>query len=203
MVIGERRSGALSSCDDCTATTVMNGPGFISEIKPPASPADTRRGEDYRGMKLSAQQFADLAASFSWAEPPAGSDAQACGMRERRRGTRLELQSVCKIMPVVDGRRATEAIQVDVCDFSARGIAILHQTAMQVGDQFVTELPRQGGGRVQLLCRVANVRQVSGESYRIGAEFICSVQPELRSPGGADGVSDLREVQRIRQSMLG
>ena len=147
-------------------------------------------------MKLSAEQFAELAQSF---QKDNGDSADACG-QERRRGSRLELRARCKIMPVVGGKR-TSAVEVDVCDFSARGMAFPYAKPMNCGDQFVTELPRQGGGKVQLLCSVANVQQLSPESYRIGAEFICSVQPDR--DGSPDVVGQLREVQRIRQSLLG
>jgi hypothetical protein len=145
-------------------------------------------------MKLSAEQFAELAASFT-------SGDQASDTRERRRAARIELHARVKIIPVIAGRRL-EPVLVEVYDFSARGICFLHATAMTVGDQFVTELPRQGGGRVQLLCSVANVQKVSPPAYRIGAEFICSVQPDAR-PISDEGGADVREVQRIRQSMLG
>ncbi len=139
-------------------------------------------------MKLSAEQFAELAASFN---------GQASTTRhERRRAARLELQTQVKVTPHLAGAHKAP-IYVAVCDFSARGISFLYPAAMTVGQQFVTELPRKTGGFVELLCTALHSRLVSKSLFRIGAEFTCTVSGGWRPDGG-----DNQEMNRISRSML-
>ncbi|HEY1629068.1 MAG TPA: PilZ domain-containing protein [Tepidisphaeraceae bacterium] len=140
-------------------------------------------------MKLSAEQFAELAASFN---------AKASTTEhERRRAQRMELQANIKITPVQAGTRLN-ATHVMVCDFSARGIAFLHTTAMTPGQQFVAELPRNGGGVVELLCTIMHCTDVGTNAFRIGAEFTCTLQTEPRHIPH----DDAKELKRIRESLL-
>lgn len=141
-------------------------------------------------MRLSAEQFAELAASF---EGYAETETE-----ERRRAPRLELQTRIRITPTEFGDRLPP-VDVTVCDFSARGIAFLQPTPMQPGQQFVTTLPRKHGGSVELLCTVAHCTQVSNQLHRIGAEFTCTLSPASPQPSEAD----VQEMARIRKSMLG
>jgi c-di-GMP-binding flagellar brake protein YcgR len=141
-------------------------------------------------MKLSAEQFAELAASFNAKESPTEHD--------RRRAARMELQANIKITPVQSGKRLS-AMHVMVCDFSARGIAFIHTVAMTAGQQFVAELPRSsGGGAIELLCTVAHCSEVGRNAYRIGAEFTCSLQTNPKHTPKEDA----DELKRIRESML-
>src|SRR5690242_943633 len=116
-------------------------------------------------MKLSAEQFAELASSFGALDP-----AQK---HERRRATRLELHARVTITPVVAGKRG-EPLQVAICDFSARGISFLHEKAVNAGQQFITQLPRKSGGIVHFLCTVMHSKPVSDKVFRVGAEFTCT-----------------------------
>src|SRR4051794_25940173 len=110
-------------------------------------------------MKLSAEQFAELAASF-------GGNGDGAETHEKRRAARLELQARVQIVPIISGH-PPPPVDVDVCDFSIRGLSFLNATAMNPGDQFITELPRQSGGRVRLLCTVANSRPAPQRGFRI------------------------------------
>jgi hypothetical protein len=140
-------------------------------------------------MKLSAEQFAELAASFNAKASPTEHD--------RRRAARMELQANIKITPVQSGKRLG-AMHVMVCDFSARGIAFIHTVAMTAGHQFVAELPRSGGGAIELLCTVAHCAEAGHNAYRIGAEFTCSLQTNPKHTPNEDA----DELKRIRESML-
>jgi hypothetical protein len=140
-------------------------------------------------MKLSAEQFAELAASFN---------AKASTTEhDRRRAARMELQANIKIMPVL-GEGRLGAIHVMVSDFSARGIAFLHTSAMTQGQQFVAELPRTSGGTIELLCTVMHCGTIGHNAYRVGAEFTCSLQNDPKHIPS----DDANELKRIRESML-
>ncbi|HMB96777.1 MAG TPA: PilZ domain-containing protein [Tepidisphaeraceae bacterium] len=140
-------------------------------------------------MKLSAEQFAELAATFNAKASPTEHD--------RRRAARMELQANIKITPIHSGNRLS-AMHVIVSDFSARGIAFLHATPMPLGQQFITELPRKSGGVVELLCTVAHCSIIGHNAYRVGAEFTCALQTDPKHIPA----NDPRELQRIKESML-
>lgn len=114
-------------------------------------------------MKLSAEQFAEITASFG--------GQQAARTHDRRRAARLELQANVKITQIVSGQ-SHDPIFVTISDFSARGIGFIHCAEMTPGQQFVIELPRRTGGRVELLCTVIHCREVAPRTFCIGAEFI-------------------------------
>jgi hypothetical protein len=140
-------------------------------------------------MKLSSEQFAELTSSFNAHETPR--------KHERRRAARLELQSRVHISPIVDGEKLPPTL-VTVCDFSARGMAFLHNGNLPAGQQFITELPRRSGGTVELLCTVVHCRPSTSTLYCIGAEFTCTLQPGSKRPAAEDS----GEVDRIRETIL-
>jgi hypothetical protein len=143
-------------------------------------------------MKLSAEQFAELASSFGAVE--------SAQKHERRRATRMELHARVTISTIVESKRS-DSLQVAICDFSARGISFLHPKPMTAGQQFVTQLPRQAGGNVHLLCTVKHCRPVGddGKLFRVGAEFTCTINAPLGSP---DDSAIEQQISRIRDSML-
>jgi hypothetical protein len=120
-------------------------------------------------MKLSAEQFRELASSFGDGEPTQEK-------RERRRAARLELNAKLTITPVIGGRRRAP-LSVSVADFSVRGFSFLHSAEMAPGSQFVTELPRKSGGTAHLLCTIRRSEPANGLGFRIGAEFTRSLPP--------------------------
>ncbi len=143
-------------------------------------------------MKLSAEQFADLTASFK-------PDAQQPRQHERRRAARLALEARVIVRLLGDGK-LSGPIGVGIHDFSSRGIAILHKTALVKGSQFVVELQRQSGGCVSMLCTVMHCRQVQPHCYKVGAEFTCVL---AQHPGStpAPEMADA-ELKRLRDSVL-
>lgn len=140
-------------------------------------------------MKLSAEQYADLLSSF-----------EECDTRrfDNRKAARVELKARIKIIPMIDGE-PREPVHVMTCDFSARGISFIHGSEMRPGQQFITELPRKSGGTAELLCVVKRCKELGSDSFRIAAEFDCAVSSSTRT----DPAQDARDVQRIRESMLG
>lgn len=139
-------------------------------------------------MKLSAEQFAELEATFK----PQGSPRRL----DRRRANRTDLRARIRITPIAAGEQL-ESFEVMVCDFSARGIAFLHSTPMVDSDQFITQLPRRSGGSVQLLCTVMHCVEISADEFRIGADFT-STTPVT---GQEDGTSTIG-TRRTKESML-
>jgi len=140
-------------------------------------------------MKLSAEQFAELASTFN--------GVASSGKFDRRRANRMDLNARIKITPIASGQRMEE-MNVMACDFSARGVAFLNNTALPAGAQFITELPRRSGGTVQFLCTIMHSEAVGGSMFRIGSEFTCTLQPAPQT----SAADDQREMKRIRESML-
>src|SRR6188508_2661765 len=97
-------------------------------------------------MKLSAEQFADLAASFAPAD-------RARANRERRRAPRLELSASLAVRVLKDDRLG-RAVTAQVTDFSSRGLAIFYPARLEPGGRFVVQLARQSGGVAVMLCTV-------------------------------------------------
>ena len=75
-------------------------------------------------MKLSAEQFAELASTFGSQESPVRHD--------RRRANRMDLRAKIRITPIISGQRL-DTLEVMACDFSARGIAFLNPAPLQSG----------------------------------------------------------------------
>jgi hypothetical protein len=143
-------------------------------------------------MKLTAEQFADLAASF---QP----DRAATTEHERRRAARLELDAHVNIRMLVDAKPAAQT-SVQIHDFSSRGIAIHYRTPLPHGSQFIVELQRQSSGCVSMLCTVMHCRQLQPNCYKIGAEFTCVLAEHPGSEPSPEVVD--AELKRIRESML-
>jgi c-di-GMP-binding flagellar brake protein YcgR len=143
-------------------------------------------------MRLSAEQFAELAASFDARQP--------VRTHERRRAARLELHARLTIVPISD-EQPQDPVKVAVCDFSARGIAILYHAQMVCGQQFVAHMPRKDGvGCVSLLCTVRHCHSSGPDYYRVGAEFTCVLPTGQLSH--ADPLETAQQMKRIRESML-
>jgi hypothetical protein len=141
-------------------------------------------------MKLSAEQFADLAASF---EP----ESRARPRQERRRAPRLELSASLSVRVLKD-EQLGRAVTVQVEDFSARGLAILHPARLEPGSRFVVQLARQSGGVAVMLCTVMHARRVGDEVFRIGAEFTCQLGEHPGGHAPADEVD--AQLRRLRDS---
>jgi hypothetical protein len=112
----------------------------------------------------------------------------------------MDLQARIKITPVTAGK-SQGALAVTICDFSARGISFVDETRMEIGQQFILELPRREGGPVSLLCTVMHVKPVGNDIHRMGAEFTCGVQSSAQHKDTSS--SESPEARRIRASMLG
>src|SRR4051794_19969695 len=100
-------------------------------------------------MKLSAEQFAQLAATFNAQEGP--------HQHERRRAARMDLAARVTITPIHAGHKLAP-MQVTISDFSARGVAFTDPVEMELGRQFILELPRREGGSACLLCTVMHLK---------------------------------------------
>lgn len=139
-------------------------------------------------MKLSAEQFAELAASFN-ATPTKGN-------HERRRAARMDLQARIQIHPMVDGVRQS-GVPVVVSNFSARGLSFISPKSIEAGTQFITALPRKGGGNIEMLCTVVHSHHAGPNAWRVGVEFTCA------APVNPTGKDDADEMKRISASMMG
>ena len=134
-------------------------------------------------MRLTAEQFAHLASTF-------GAAAVESGQQERRRASRIQLDA--KIRISADDTSGQQ--EVTACDYSARGISILRQTPMLVGSQFITYLPIKHGGQTALLCTVATCKRDADAMFKIGAEFVCVVNPS--------NLANDEQAKKLSQSMF-
>ena len=141
-------------------------------------------------MKLSAEQFADLAASFA---PP---DRARSG-KERRRAPRLELAASLAVRVLRD-EQLGRPVTAPVSDFSSRGLAVLYPARLEPGSRFVVQLARQSGGVAVMLCTVMHARRVSDELFRIGAEFTCQLGEHPGQHAPSDEVH--AQLRRLRES---
>jgi hypothetical protein len=137
-------------------------------------------------MKLSAEQYRELAASFGLCESGQG--------HERRRAGRVALNASATCSLIDDGQ-VGEPRCVQVKDFSPRGLGIIVPEMMHPGSQFVLTLARQSGGNVSILCTVAQCRPCD-QGFLIGAELTCTLPSRTIIPDDDD-------LDRVRRSVLG
>ena len=140
-------------------------------------------------MHLSAKQFAEIVERLE-------ADALAACFpgHDKRRAPRVAMKNRATIVPYVEGV-AGKGVGVEVRDFSARGIRFLHPAQLANGEQFVLELPQQGGDPVSILCTVMHCRRTEEGPHSIGAEFTCVLR-KSKAP------SERLDRDRIRQSIL-
>src|SRR5690349_10733385 len=104
-------------------------------------------------MRLSAEQFAEFVSVLDNLKSPAA-------QQDKRRSARMELQAQVPIAFISDDEPARPAV-VCIRAFSARGIAILHDHALPMGQQFIVELRRLKGRSISLLCTIVHSRPLA------------------------------------------
>jgi c-di-GMP-binding flagellar brake protein YcgR len=148
-------------------------------------------------MKLSAEQFADLVASFPGSVKPAE-------RHERRRAARIELRAHVTIR-MLNGQALSEPSTVTAINFSPRGLGLLLDEPLAAGTNFVTELHRKSGGSVLFLCSVMHCRPAPGEKFQAGVEFTCVLRQGAAHSQAGDasaGPEASEELKRVRASVL-
>jgi hypothetical protein len=140
-------------------------------------------------MRLSAEQFAEFVSVLDNLKSPAAD-------HDKRRSARMELQAQVPITFISDGEPARGCL-ISVRDFSSRGIAILHEAALPIGQQFIVELRRLKGRSISLLCTVMHSRPTAEGKHNVGAEFTCVLQ----NPSCQINESG-HELSRIQKSVL-
>ena len=115
---------------------------------------------------------------------------------ENRRTPRIEYRAKAQIYPCVNGQ-LSRPVEVQLQDFSHRGLCFHYKSQLNRGEQFLFKLPRADGGSTSVLCTVAHCRRSSDQEYRIGVEFTCIVRTE-----GTCIVPPSGDVERIRKSIL-
>ena len=145
-------------------------------------------------MHLSAKQFVEILSGL-------GNDARDPSFAEhdKRRAPRARLNIRVSIIPDFTGE-GVGPLEVEMRDFSSRGIRLLHSRSLPRGGQFVLELPQTGGDPVRILCSIVHCRQTPEGLFSIGAEFTCALRAGKRPESAAPTSAGERE--RIRQSIL-
>ncbi len=140
-------------------------------------------------MNLASEQFAEIVAVMD--------RSVMGGKTDQRRAGRMEQHRRISIQPMVD-EKPGQAVEVELLDFSTRGIGVLHTHAMACGEQFITRMERPGKPAVELLCTVAHSRPAGEGKHKIGAEFTCLISAATK---GTKKSSDT-EADRIRRKMF-
>ena len=116
-------------------------------------------------MNLSADQIAELVQGMSnaWGDKKPS---------DQRRAPRVHYRGRITIVPHSAGVREG-AIEVEVIDFSQRGLCVSSATALPNGKQFTAHFPSKAAGAVIVLCNVIHCRPLRNGIFNIGAEFVC------------------------------
>lgn len=136
-------------------------------------------------MQLSAELFAQIVNSLN--------RGGACRIPEGRRAPRVQQRHNIMVARVVDGQEQPPQLVV-LRDFSARGLCILFPQRLAIGSQLIARFARSEGGTMALLCSVAHCSEQARNTYSVGIEFVCRIDP-------GDPASQ-ESAERIRQSIL-
>jgi hypothetical protein len=104
-----------------------------------------------------------------------------------RRDDRREVAGTATIYLYRDDGNHGPVEHVEARDYSERGVGVLRDKPLEIGEEFVVRMPRADETPITRLCRVANVA-LAGGRYRIGAEFI-----PFPGPNGRGFFARLRE----------
>ena len=97
-----------------------------------------------------------------------------------RRADRQEADGRAMIYLYRDDGQHGPMEQVALRDYSEKGVGIVRNEPLEVGEQFVVRVPRLNDKPITRLCRVVNVA-LAGGRHRIGAEFIPFPGPKGRT----------------------
>jgi hypothetical protein len=143
-------------------------------------------------MQLAVQDYAAIIASLK-------EGAQAGGHHEKRRATRMELQSKVVVAPVNNGVIGTAFCDL-TRDISLTGMGLLQSVAMNRDQHLVVRLPRGAKKALFVLCVVMHCRALADGLFGVGIEFV-----ELMSAVDEEKVlprTNVSELDRIRGSIL-
>ena len=113
---------------------------------------------------------------------------------ERRRAPRIKKQTDVFILPCLGGV-VRQSTKVSLADVSARGIGILHDKAMEKGDQFIFQTRKPDGTPMTLLYEAVRCERNSHKGFHVGAELVCVLNdggkpaPRQHAPGAAEKIS--------------
>ena len=149
-------------------------------LNPPAPAADNSY------VPISPKQFAELISTSRLSDL----DTSA---RDGRRARRVDYRAIVRVAPVTP-TGAGDFFDVQLQDFSVRGVRLVDSVAMPAGSQFLLDFPCPNGTTTHLLCSVVHCEELAPRQFAIGAEFTCTVPAHPMSPDD--------EAARIRRSML-
>jgi len=141
-------------------------------------------------MILSNQQFEEVLGVLRTRVPPSGS--------EKRRTSRMELNSQLIIMPIRDGN-CPEQVSVLARDISMEGLGLLTSIPLRKGQQFVALLPRTNTETIFVISQAMYCGVVANGMFTIGCRFL-KVLP-AKSAEVLQRINP-KEVQRVRDSVL-
>jgi HD-like signal output (HDOD) protein len=111
------------------------------------------------------------------------------GLRDKRRAARIQRDGKVLVIPCARGV-LSKPIGVKLRDVSASGIGLTHEEPLELGTQFVIQLPQSDGTIKSLLYAVKRCDQ-SGPLFSIGAELMSVLRPQLAGEAGATPQQEL------------
>jgi hypothetical protein len=109
-------------------------------------------------------------------------------VEDRRRACRVPLLSRAAIYPTQTEFGQSAVVYLN--DVSVLGVGFLHRQSMNVGRDFILQLPRKRGSAVMILCVVKRC-EACGPRFFVGASFtrILSPDAEVTAPNRSDELS--------------
>ncbi len=107
--------------------------------------------------------------------------AESDSPRNRRRAARLTRSGRIRVVPCYRGILGVPLL-VQLRDVSASGLGLVHKDRIEIGTQFVIQLPQPDKSLKTLLYKVVRCETVGAVSS-IGAELVSVLRPERVDPG--------------------
>lgn len=134
-------------------------------------------------MELTAEAVMDVLRSLRSDGPGGGGGGSSPSGRRPRQLPRVGMRVKLLILPL-DPEAAppqpAAPVTVRVRNLSPRGLGLVHDHPLQVGQEFLIVLPREAGGVAYLLGRVQRCRELEGGgSFDVGASIRTDVPRDL------------------------
>ena len=137
---------------------------------------------------LSSEALAEIVNAF-------GGGNQIDPVHKNRRAARVQHNGRTMIFRTGEAI-AESAVSIQMRDISARGCSFVCKSKLAFGSTFVIQFSRNGQPPTGMLCTVVHCRSITGGSFKIGAEFTCTLEK------AASKATNSSEMDRIRNSIL-
>lgn len=120
------------------------------------------------------------------------------GGSEKRRATRMQIQSKIQAGRLVDGR-VVQSFSLLTKDISLMGLGLIQGIRVEAGKELLVVLPRMKGEPLYMKMTIRHCRDLADNLYSVGTEFVCEIPADVAKQLMQAG--DV-EQQRLQQSIL-